>query len=118
MEIKFYKNKNTGNIIFSEDVLESENFTLLKENTADAAFEKHVPVYEVKDDKIEVKVGEVPHPMTEEHYIMWIMQVSERNINIIKLNPGEKAVVTFDYIKDSEIYAYCNLHGLWKTKVK
>ena len=118
MEIKFYKNKNTGNISFSEDVLESEDFVLLKENTVDAALEKHIPVYEVKDDKIEVKVGEVPHPMTEEHYIMWIMQVTENKINMVRLRPGEDAAITFDYIKDSEIYAYCNLHGLWKTVIK
>ena len=48
--------------------------------TTDAAQEKHVPVYEVEGNCVHVKVGEVEHPMLEEHYIEWIsLQTKQGN---------------------------------------
>ena len=118
--MKFYKEKNTNNIISELELknYDENNFTLLNANTTDGNSEKHIPVYEIQGDKIFVQVGSVEHPMTEEHYIMWIIQVNKNEIVKKELKPGMKPECTFDYIKDSEIYAYCNLHSLWKTTVR
>ena len=51
----------------------------LKENTTDAAQEKHVPVLEGS----KVKVGSVAHPMQDDHYIEWIEVINgERAKNL------------------------------------
>jgi superoxide reductase len=93
---------------------------LLTENTNEGAVEKHVPVYRV--DKIEgeviVKVGSNEHPMTKEHYIMWVAQVSDNKTTRIQLFPEQSTEVRFEYVKGAAIYAYCNIHGLWKTTVE
>lgn len=118
--MKFYRCKKCGNIITSKDTpicCEDEMEELIP-NTVDAALEKHVPVYKINNNKIEVTVGEVEHPMLDNHYITLIAQVSDDKINMVKLNPGDKPSATFEYIKDSKIYEYCNLHGLWVTDVK
>ena len=87
-------------------------------NTTDAAQEKHVPVYEKQGDEIIVRVGEVEHPMEEEHYIMWIAQVSENRTTRFRLHPGESTETKFPYISGSVLYAYCNKHSLWKKEVE
>lgn len=90
---------------------------LMQANTTDASEEKHVPVYEKVEDEIVVKVGQTEHPMEKEHYIMWIAQVSDNQTTRIRLFPEQGTEVRFRYIPNSIIYAYCNKHGLWKTKV-
>ena len=117
-KIKFYKEKSTGKCIPSNLSLPSDKYIELKPNTTDAAHEKHVPAYEKKDNEIIVTIGSVEHPMTEEHYIMWIALVKGNEIAIKGLSPSDSPQVTFKYERDSEIYAYCNLHGLWKSKVE
>ena len=87
-------------------------------NTVDAATEKHVPVYEKVGNEIIVKVGEIEHPMQEEHYITWIAQVSKNKIEKVYLKPGDEPKAKFTYIPNATIYAFCNLHGLWKTDIK
>lgn len=84
-------------------------------NSVDAAFEKHVPKYEVNDEKIKVIVN---HVMEEEHYIEWIAMVSEERVCKKILKPGDIAEVCFKYIPGSKIYAYCNKHELWSNEVK
>lgn len=89
---------------------------LLKENTVDAALEKHVPVVEKTEEGILVKVGSVEHPMQEEHYIEWIEVITDNKVYRKHLKPGEKPEVLFKIC--GEIVAvreYCNLHGLWKA---
>ncbi|MGI6153680.1 MAG: desulfoferrodoxin [Christensenellaceae bacterium] len=84
-------------------------------NTVDAAKEKHVPVYEKKDGKLHVKVGSVPHPMLEEHFIEWIMVRTPDMIMRAILKPGDAPEADFMFDgNDFEVYEYCNLHGLWK----
>ncbi len=83
-------------------------------NSKDYASEKHLPTYEQKEDKIVVTV---PHVMNEDHYIMWIGLVNEKEEMVKKLVPGKEAVVTFPKIEDAVIYSYCNQHGLWKIEV-
>lgn len=92
-----------------------EPMKVLVSNSVDAAVEKHVPVYEVKEDRIYVTVN---HVMEEEHYIEWISIVSDGRECITYLKPGMEAKTHFKYIPGSTIYAYCNKHELWKTEVK
>ena len=90
---------------------------LMKANTTDASVEKHVPVVERVEDEIVVKVGDVEHPMEKDHYIMWIAQVSDNRTTRVRLFPEQSTETRFPYIKGATIYAYCNKHGLWKTKI-
>ncbi len=90
----------------------------LTANTTDAAVEKHVPAVEIIDGDIVVKVGSVEHPMTKEHYIMWVSQVCDNKENKVVLFPEQSTTVRFPYMRDCKIYAYCNLHGLWVTEFK
>lgn len=92
-----------------------ESMKVLTPNSVDAAVEKHVPVYEIKEDRIYVTVN---HVMEEEHYIEWISIVSDGRECITYLKPGMEAKTHFKYIPGSTIYAYCNKHELWKTEVK
>jgi len=96
-----------------------QQMRLMEENTVDAALEKHVPVIEKQEGgKILVKVGEVEHPMTEEHYIEWIEASSNKETCKKFLKPGDKPRAEFylGNIKEFTARAYCNLHGLWKTE--
>ena len=90
-------------------------------NTSDGAGEKHVPVAEVcvECNQVKVKVGEVAHPMVEAHYIEWIYVQTTKGGQRKCLSAGEEAVATFKLVDESPVavYAYCNLHGLWKTSL-
>jgi superoxide reductase len=89
---------------------------LFRENTVDAAKEKHVPVIEKTAAGIKVKVGSVAHPMEEKHYIEWIEVIADGKAYRKFLNPGEAPEATFE-IKAEKVTAreYCNLHGLWQA---
>ena len=89
---------------------------IFKENTVDAAKEKHVPVVEKTADGFKVKVGEVAHPMEEKHYIEWIEIIADGKAYHQLLNPGDTPEAEFK-IEASQVTAraYCNLHGLWKA---
>lgn len=87
-------------------------------NTTDGVLEKHVPVYEIVNNEIIIKVGETIHPMEEKHYIMWISLVTDDMIIRKNLKPGDEPIVKLPYIKGAIIYEYCNLHGLWKNIVE
>ena len=45
----------------------NQQMTMQKENTTDAAVEKHIPVLAKKDGGWQVTVGSVEHPMTAAH---------------------------------------------------
>ena len=92
-----------------------EQMELLKPNSVDAAFEKHVPTYEVQDGKIFVRVN---HVMEEEHYIEWISIVFDGKEKTTYFKPGDEPVAHCKYVPGSTIYAYCNKHELWKTEVE
>ena len=122
--LNFYRCPICGNIVELIDgnmdriICCGKSMIKMIANTTDAVVEKHVPVYERVDNEIVVKVGEVEHPMGEEHYIMWIAQVSKDKVVRVKLHPESKIEVRFPYISDSVLYAYCNKHGLWKKIVE
>lgn len=86
------------------------------ENTQDAAVEKHVPVVEKIDGGVKVIVGEVEHPMADDHYIEWIEVLAGSLVYRKQLKPGEAPVAEF-MIDAGNVTAraYCNLHGLWKA---
>ena len=87
--------------------------------TRDGAIEKHVPVYEVNGNVVNVVVGGVIHPMEEKHYIEWIILETNVNTYIRKLTPGVEPKASFA-LTDNEsvvsVYEYCNLHGFWKSE--
>lgn len=122
--VKFYICEHCKNVIDKiEDskvpvVCCGEKMKELVANTVEAAHEKHIPEVKINGDTVEVKVGSVEHPMLENHYISWIYLETEKG--------GQKKyckgtpTATFKVVDDKVIavYAYCNLHGLWKYEVK
>ena len=86
--------------------------------TTDAAMEKHVPVWTVENGIVHVKVGSVEHPMLPEHYIEWVSLHTKQGNQRKELHPGEKPEVCFAVCEGDEVeavYAYYNLHSLWKA---
>ena len=86
--------------------------------TSEGAKEKHIPVYDVKGDTVTVSVGEAEHPMTPEHYIDWVCIETEDGLQFKKLNPSMSPKVSFCISKGDKVkavYAFCNLHSLWKA---
>lgn len=122
--VRFYRCPICGNIIglihgdSKHITCCGKEMELMKANVADAAQEKHVPIYQKEGDEIIVKVGEVFHPMEEDHYISWVALVSENQTTRIALKPGNEPVVKFRYVPNSTLYAYCNKHGLWKKEIE
>ncbi len=96
-----------------------QNMTELIPNTVEASTEKHLPVVSVEDDFVKVAIGETLHPMTEEHSIQWVYLQTDKGGQRKNLLPGESPEVTFALYdeKPLAVYAYCNLHGLWKTEI-
>lgn len=113
--MKFYKKDKSILGLFNGQL---EGLDEVNIGSVDASTEKHVPVYFIDNDYIDVHVGEILHPMEEEHYIMWIALETEDKFIMQRLNPNEEPKARFPYIKGSVIYAYCNLHGLWKNEVE
>lgn len=124
MTTKFYKCDTCGNVITK--IVDSKvpvvccgkPMTELVPNTVDAATEKHVPVVTWLDDKrIKVEVGSVAHPMLEEHHISFIyVETLDGGIRV-DLKDKPEAVIYVGDTKPVAVYEYCNLHGLWVTKL-
>ena len=91
----------------------------VKAGEVDAAVEKHVPVVKVEGDYLVATVGEVLHPMTPEHYIEWVAIETKFGNQRKQLLPNTRPEVSFALLEGDEVlnvYAYCNLHGLWRNK--
>lgn len=126
-EKKFYICKHCGNMIGMikssgvNVVCCGDPMTELKPNTVEASQEKHLPVVTVEGNIVKVKVGSVEHPMTEEHHISWIYLETEQGGQRKKLAVGSKPEAEFALAGGDKVvgvYEYCNLHGLWLTKVE
>ena len=124
MEMKFYRCVKCGAIAtFIGRGCDSisccgEQMEELIPGSTDAAKEKHVPVIEVSGSTVNVKVGEVPHPMLPEHYIGWIALQTGQGVQIKKLKAGDEPKASFALAEGDTCdaaLAYCNLHGLWKA---
>ncbi len=119
--LEVYKCAKCGNIVevltggVGELVCCGEPMALLDEKTADATTEKHVPVIEKVEGGIKVKVGSVPHPMEEKHYIEWIELLADGKAYRQFLKPGDAPEAVFNVTAESvSAREYCNVHGLWK----
>jgi superoxide reductase len=119
--LEVYKCEVCGNIVemmhegAGELVCCNQPMKLLEENTVDAAKEKHIPVVEEVGDGVRVKVGSVPHPMEQEHYIEWVEVIVGDKAYREFLQPGEAPEATF-CVGAAGIAAreHCSLHGLWR----
>lgn len=86
------------------------------ENSVEASFEKHLPIYEKDGNDIVVKVN---HIMEKDHYIEWICCISENREEYVHFIPdNQNATARFNDIHSGSLYSYCNKHGLWKTEIK
>ena len=120
---KFYVCAHCGNLV--EMVSDAgvtpiccgEKMKELVPNTVEASGEKHIPAVQVGNGIVEVNVGSVDHPMADVHWIEWVQLVTDKGSYRKQLNPGEapKAFFLLSDEKPLAVYAYCNLHGLWKT---
>jgi superoxide reductase len=122
-ENKFYVCEHCGNIV---GLIKNagvplmccgQKMTKIEPGTVEASLEKHVPVAKVEGNLVKVEIGSVAHPMTEEHSITWVYLQTDKGGQRKCLNPGEAPEVTFALADEKAVavYAYCNLHGLWKT---
>lgn len=125
MELEFYRCLHCGQII--EKIKDrkvpvvccGEKMHLLEAGSVDAAVEKHVPCVEIKGNLVYVTVGSVIHPMTEPHFIEWIVLHTKKGVQRVNLTPSDEPKAIFALVDNDEVvaaYAYCNLHGLWKSK--
>lgn len=120
--LQIYKCESCGNMVevlhngAGELVCCGQPMKRYEENTVEASREKHIPVIEKIDGGFKVKVGSVPHPMEEKHYIEWIEIIADGKAYRQFLKPGDAPEAVF-MINASAITAreYCNLHGLWKS---
>lgn len=121
--LEIYKCEVCGNIVemlhggMGQMICCNQPMKQYKENTVDAAKEKHVPVFERTETGLKVKVGSVPHPMEEKHYIEWIELISNDGKAYRQfLKPGEAPETIFNVRQGNlTIREYCNIHGLWKN---
>ena len=124
-ETKFYICEHCGNIVgVIHDagvplVCCGKKMTKLEAGVVEASREKHIPVVNVEGNLVKVTVGSVLHPMLEEHNISWVYLQTEKGGQRKNLVVGDEPVVTFALSDDKPVavYAYCNLHGLWKAEL-
>ena len=122
---KFYICEKCGNIV--EMVNASgvnphccgQKMSVLEAGVVEASREKHIPEVEVSDGQVKVVVGSVLHPMSKEHSILWVSLETDKGSHRKHLEVGAEPVVSFalDNEKPVAVYAYCNLHGLWKKEI-
>lgn len=117
-----YKCEICGNIVYVLDggkgtlVCCGQEMKLLDEKTeVQEGKEKHVPVVEKVEGGIKVKVGSIPHPMEEKHFIEWIEVSDVDNVYRKFLSPGEKPEAVFPVVSENiKVREFCNIHGLWR----
>ena len=122
---KFYICRTCGNLV---NVINASGVPMmccgkpmetLEPNTVEASGEKHIPAVTVEEGAVHVMIGSVEHPMVDVHYIEWVYLQTENGGQRINLKPNQEPKVTFllGNEKPVAVYAYCNLHGLWKTEL-
>ena len=124
-ESKFYICEKCGNIAGKINdsgvpmVCCGQKMTKLEPGVVDASHEKHVPVVQVEGNTVKVTIGSVLHPMAEEHSILWVYLETDKGGQRKCLEVGAAPTVSFALTdeKPVAVYAYCNLHGLWKTEI-
>lgn len=122
---KFFICEKCGNLV--EKIEDSgvpmmccgQKMTPIEAGTVEASREKHIPVATVEGNTVRVVVGSVEHPMASEHSILWVELKTDKGVQRKTLAVGEPPVAVFALAdeKPLEVYAYCNLHGLWKSEI-
>lgn len=124
MKVRFFICNHCGNIIAMVRDCGvpvqccGENMQEIIPGTSEGAKEKHIPVYDVKGEKVKVSVGETEHPMTPEHYIDWVCIETEEGVQFKNLNPSMSPHVSFSLSEGDKlkaVYAFCNQHSLWQA---
>ena len=123
---KFYICKHCGNMVgLIEDkgipmVCCGEKISELVPNTVEASVEKHLPVVTALEGSLSVQIGSAPHPMEEAHHISFVYVETARGGQRKCLKTNEQPKLSFSFLDDKPvaIYAYCNLHGMWKTTIE
>jgi len=123
---RFFICKHCGNMIglINDEgvpmVCCGEEMTELIPNTVEASAEKHLPDVKVSGDSISVQIGSAVHPMEEEHHITFVYVETEKGGQRKCLAIGSEPKVSYAFVDDKPVavYAYCNLHGLWKTELQ
>lgn len=122
MSLKFYKCSHCGQIV---EMIKDKNVPIiccgekmqeLIAGTVEASREKHIPVWKQDGEDIVVSVGSIEHPMIPEHYIEWVVIETDNSVIRVELKPHDKPTVKVNVEGRSvnSVYAYCNLHGLWR----
>ena len=117
--LKFYQCEQCDKVIISKEALNISGYKELIPSSTDAAVEKHVPVVTKKCKQVQVNVGSVTHPMSEEHLISWIALETENGYQVRYLTANDVPMAAFTLAAGDKVvavYAYCNLHGLWKNQ--
>lgn len=122
---KFYICETCGNLVGKLEgnvpmICCGKEMKELIPNTVEASNEKHLPVYTLNGDTLEVSVGSVIHPMEEKHYISFVYVETTKGGQRKTLEVGKEPKACFKFCDDKplNVFAYCNLHGLWKTEIK
>ena len=122
---KFYICEKCGNIVQKINdsgvnvVCCGQKMTYLDPGTVEASREKHIPVVSLDGNTVKVLVGSVLHPMAEEHHISWVYLETDKGGQMKHLDVNASPEITFALgdEKPVAVYAYCNLHGLWKSDI-
>ena len=124
MNVRFFICNHCGNIIamIKDNGVPikccGENMQEIIPGTSEGSQEKHIPVYHINGETVTVSVGETEHPMTPEHYIDWVCIETEDGFQLKNLTPNMSPKISFSLSKGEKIkavYAFCNLHSLWKA---
>lgn len=123
--LQFYRCETCGNLILivgdemNRPWCCGKAMTPVKANTDELVHEKHIPSVSRDGDRVTVIVGTGAHPMTKEHYIGWIILMTDRGAHARRLSPGGRPEADFILCRGETVtgaYAYCNLHGLWHSE--
>lgn len=124
-EQKFFRCKHCGNFIGLINnagvpmICCGEKMEEIVPNTTEASTEKHIPMVSRTGDILTVEIGSVIHPSTEEHHIEFVYVQTENGGQRKSIEIGKDPIVKFAIVEDTpvEVFAYCNIHGLWKTEI-
>ncbi len=124
-KLQVYKCDICGNIVLvmhsgvGQLVCCGQPMRLMEEKSEESGYEKHLPVVERVEGEVRVKIGSIPHPMEENHYIEWIEIETEEGVMVRFLKPGDEPEAIFKADERVlKVRDYCNLHGLWMSRVE
>jgi superoxide reductase len=122
-KLQVYKCAACGNVVevltagAGHPVCCDKSMLNLAAKTADQGREKHVPVIEKFNGGIRVKIGSIPHPMEEKHYIEWVEVVMDGKVYRQFLSPGQPPEAVFNVAADNvKAREHCNVHGMWEAE--